>query len=117
MEPLWSSQSFDMLGALLGVLLLIFIVAWVLKRIQQGQGSGRAHLKVLSVLPLSTREKVVLIQAGEEQVLVGVSGAGIQQLHTLKEPVEIVSSAVNGEVPATPSFADALRQVMTRRTP
>ncbi len=106
-----------MLGALLGVLLLIFLVAWVLKRVQQGQGSGRAHLKVVSVLPLSTRERVVLIQAGEEQVLVGVSGAGIQQLHTLKEPVEFSSAAANGESTATPSFAEALRQVMTRRTP
>ncbi len=106
-----------MLGALLGVLLLIFLVAWVLKRIQHGQGSGRAHLKVVSVLPLSTRERVVLIQAGEEQVLMGVSGAGIQHLHTLKEPVEIASTGNGSDAQATPSFADALRQVMTRRTP
>ena len=117
MEPLWSSQSFDMLGALLGVLLLIFLVAWVLKRVQQSHGSGRAHLKIVSVLPLSTRERVVLIQAGEEQVLVGVSGAGIQPLHTLKDPVEVTNNATNGASEETPSFTEALRQVMTRRTP
>ena len=83
MDPSWASQSFNMLGVLTGVLLLIFAAAWLLRRLQQSQGGGRGHLRVVSVLPLSAKERVVLVQAGEEQVLMGVSGAGIQHLHTL----------------------------------
>lgn len=109
-----------MLGALAAVLALIFAAAWVLKRIQHGQASGRQHLKVVSILPLSTRERVVLIQAGEEQVLMGVSGAGIQHLHTLEKP--IVPAPAEGRESASgafpgpgPSFAGLLKAMTGRR--
>ncbi len=111
MEPDWTSQSFDVLGALLGVLVLIFAVAWILKRLQYSQSSTRRHLKVISVLPLSNRERVVLLQAGAEQVLMGVSSAGIQHLHTLKEPVGEKAGSAEA---SPPRFAEQLRNLMTR---
>lgn len=106
-----------MLGALTGVLLLIFAVAWLFRRIQTGQPGGRQHLQIISVLPLSAKERVVLIQVGEEQVLVGVSTAGIHHLHKLTEPVSTTSAATpaNDDGAPTPSFADALRSVVVRR--
>lgn len=109
-----------MLGALTGVLLLIFAVAWLFKRMQAGHSGGRQHLKIVGVLPLSAKERVVLIQAGEEQVLVGVSGAGIHHLHKLNEPVPtaLAETAIGvrsgDEAAATPSFAQALRSALVR---
>ena len=102
-----------MLGALTGVLLLIFAAAWFLRRIQQGQGNGRGHLKIVSVLPLSTKERIVLLQAGEEQVLMGISSAGIQHLHTLKEPIR-PEQLTEGEQQPLTDFASQLRNVMGR---
>ena len=110
MDPNWTSQSFDMLGALLGVLALIFAVAWLLKRVQYRQSSERRHLKIISVLSISARERVILVQAGAEQVLMGVSSAGIQHLHTLKEPVGLTQDTAE---PATGGFAEQLRGLMT----
>ena len=40
----------------------------------------------------------------------GVSGAGIQHLHTLKEPVALEQDVVD---PATGGFAGQLRNLMT----
>ena len=107
-----------MLGALTGVLLLIFAAAWLLRRLQQGQGGGRGHLRIISVLPLSAKERVVLMQAGEEQVLMGVSSAGIQHLHTLTKPVALNDPAMcETSQPATPSssFAEQLKTMMRAR--
>ena len=115
MDASWASQSFDMLGALLGVLLLIFAAAWLMKRIQHGQANGRTHLKIVSVLPLSAKERVVLVQAGSEQVLMGVSNAGIQHLHTLREPIHITpeGGGSQGDV-AKGGFAAQLKHLMQR---
>ena len=109
-----------MLGALTGVLLLIFAVAWLFRRMQAGQSGGRQHLRIVGVLPLSAKERVVLIQAGEEQVLVGVSAAGVHHLHKLDEPVSagLVEATKSGrageEADATSSFAEAFRSVIAR---
>ena len=116
MDPTWTSQTFNMLGALAGVLLLVFAAAWLLRRLQQSQNSGRQHLKIVSVLSLSTKERIILLQAGEEQVLMGVSNAGIQHLHTLKTPID-AAQAEAGRAPADSpmtTFADQLRAVMSR---
>ncbi len=110
-----------MLGALTGVLLLIFAAAWLLRRLQQSQGGSRGHLRIVSVLPLSAKERVVLIQAGEEQVLMGVSGAGIQHLHTLNSPIELndpagIDTGGSAQGGSGASFAEQLKSIMRART-
>ncbi len=105
-----------MLGALTGVLLLIFAAAWLLKKLQQGQGGSRGHLKVVSVLPLSAKERVMLVQVGEEQVLMGVSSAGIQHLHTLNTPIETHTASKAEATPSAGNFAEQLKNIMRTRT-
>jgi flagellar protein FliO/FliZ len=115
MDPSWTSQTFNMLGALSGVLLLIFAAAWLMRRLQQGQGASRGHLRIVSVLPLSTKERIILLQAGDEQVLMGVSGAGIQHLHTLKEPINPDQAELGGRAaPPLADFASQLKNMMSR---
>ena len=116
MDPSWTSQTFNMLGALTGVLLLIFAAAWFLRRLQQGQGSTRGHLRIVSVLPLSAKERIVLLQAGQEQVLMGISSAGIQHLHTLKEPIPS-DQVAESDNPPLADFASQLKNVMNRSRP
>ena len=114
MDPLWTTNSLDMFGALIGVLALIFAAAWLMRRLQHPHGTGKNHLHIVSVLPLSAKERVVLVQAGEQQVLMGVSSAGIQHLHTLDQPVQ--TDASNSEAPHATrlGFAESLRLMMGR---
>ena len=43
-------------------------------------------IEVVSGISLGTREKVVLLRVGREQVLVGVSPAGMRTLHVIRNP-------------------------------
>jgi flagellar protein FliO/FliZ len=78
--------SLRMVGGLLVVLGLLGLVAWFSRRFRIGQRLRGGVIEVTSGLSLGAREKVVLLRVGTEQVLVGVSPAGMRTLHVLKEP-------------------------------
>jgi len=80
----------SMIVSLLFVLIAIFIVAWVLKKLQVG-GSTVNGLKVVTSLNLGSKERLVVVQVGKKQLLLGVTGQQINMLDTLAEPIEVKS--------------------------
>ncbi|NRB42184.1 MAG: flagellar biosynthetic protein FliO, partial [Pseudomonadales bacterium] len=50
-------------------------------------------IQVLAQAPMGVKERVILLQVGSEQVLIGQSVAGLQTLHVLVNPVEEKSLA------------------------
>lgn len=95
------------------VLLLIFILAWLVKRFVPGAGRiSTSHMKVLSTLPLGGKERLMLVDVAGTQMVLGVSVAGIQCLHVFPEP--IVLSAVNTHG-AEMSFAKLLQNFKANR--
>jgi len=91
------------------VIALIFALAWFLRRINGGGGFGQPGLKVVATLPLSTRERVVLVQAGEKQLLLGVAPGRINLLQSFDQPiVEPVNAPVS-------QFANRLKEAVSRR--
>lgn len=113
-EPAASMSGTDM-GAqlsklLLGLLLvvgLIFLLAWLLRRVQQMNPRGTQVIKLVSSQALGPRERLVLVQVGSEQVLIGLSAGCITPLHVLKEPVHLPDSE-----PANPEFAQRLMELL-----
>ena len=69
------------LGALLLVLGLIFGLAWATRRMQNLRGANPASLSIESGLTVGTREKILLVRAEGERLLVGVTPQGITLLH------------------------------------
>lgn len=71
------------------VLLLLFFLAWLVRRLNLVPGAMGASggMKVLAVLPLSNRERLMLVQVGNEQLLLGVTSQQINLLHRLDEPL------------------------------
>lgn len=65
------------------VLALLGGIAWLSRRFRVTGGMRGGAIEVLSGISLGTREKVVLLRVGREQVLVGVSAAGMRTLHVL----------------------------------
>lgn len=92
------------------VVLCIVGLAWILKRAGGLQSSARGALRVIDGVALSTRERLVLVQVGDQQVLLGVAPGRVNRLHVLDEPVRTVSP--EGE--QADSFAARLRDVVTR---
>ncbi|MEF9898522.1 MAG: flagellar biosynthetic protein FliO [Pseudomonas sp.] len=95
------------LGLLL-VLGLIFLLAWLLRRVQNAAPTGGQVIEILGSRTLGPRDRLLLIQVGKEQILIGHSPGSIEALHIMAEPVEVPTSARQ----ATPEFAQRLLELM-----
>jgi flagellar protein FliO/FliZ len=70
----------DLSGVVLSLVLVvgfIFAAAWIVRRMPLGLGRGNGPLKVLAALPLGPRERLVLVEARGEELLIAVSPAGV----------------------------------------
>ena len=76
------------LAAIVG---LIFVLSFFVKRFGSGSFLGNNQLKIVSVLPLGTRERVVLIDAGGQQLLLGITPTQINTLHVFSEPISALT--------------------------
>ncbi len=90
-----SDYFLQILLSLILILLIIFFAAWFLKRYAHVNGAVNGQLKVLGGLSLGQREKVVLLQVGKEQIVIGVTPAQITTLHTLSEPIDVEEEGVS----------------------
>src|SRR6185436_510519 len=71
------------------VLALIFVAAWLMRRLKGFGKTGTGALDIIAELPLSQKERAVLIRVGTQQVLIGVAPGRVSTLHVLTEPVEL----------------------------
>ncbi|PMX46002.1 flagellar biosynthetic protein FliO [Pseudomonas sp. FW301-21B01] len=94
----------------LGLLLvvgLIFVLAWLMRRVQNiGPGNAQV-IEMIGSRALGPRDRLVLVQVGEEQILLGITPGRITPLHVLKTPVNVDASQ-----PATPEFAQRLMELL-----
>jgi flagellar protein FliO/FliZ len=102
-----AGQLGQMLLGLLLVIGLIFALAWLLRRVQQLTPRTGQVIKLLATQPLGPRDRLVLVQVGNEQILLGLSAGRIAPLHVLKEPVHLADAE-----PATPEFAQRLMELL-----
>jgi len=107
-DPLSGTNVVQMILGLFVVLVLVFVIAWLLRRVGGVSLGGGSALKVIAGMSMGARERVVLLQVGEEQLLLGVSPGRVQTLHKLENPVEIEETPVSGALFAD-KLADALR--------
>jgi flagellar protein FliO/FliZ len=107
-SPLTTANLLNTLLGLILVLATIVIMVWLLKRTQQFNTGVDGQLKVLAGIPLGTRERAMLLQIGEEQVLVGVTAQQVTLLYKLESPLTISpkKAAFSGD------FANKLRDAL-----
>ena len=92
-----------MIMSLALVIAFIFAAAFVAKRMPFGVGArGNGALKVLAALPLGPKERLVLVQARGEELLIAVSPAGVFNVGA-QAAVGAAPSAVR-PVESTPTF-------------
>ncbi|HIF9060499.1 TPA: flagellar biosynthetic protein FliO [Photobacterium damselae] len=78
------------LASLLLVIGLIFLLAWLVKRMRVTGFKGRQQeLQIVSQLAVGTKERIALVQVGQEQVLVGITAHNISLLTKLEHPVTL----------------------------
>jgi flagellar biosynthetic protein FliO len=109
------------LFALILVLAVLGALAWFLKRYGPKGGGGNANVRVVGSLNLGGRERIVVVEVGNEWIVVGASPGRINALATMPR-----QDGQNGEAgganatlaphaPAAHSFADWLKQTIDKR--
>ncbi|GAJ78732.1 flagellar biosynthesis protein FliQ [Vibrio sp. JCM 18905] len=84
------------LGSLVLVIGVILLLAWLLKRMQvPAMGGQQKGLRIVSQLPVGTKERIAVVQVGEEQFLVGITSQSIQTLAKLDKPLKEEELATN----------------------
>lgn len=107
-DPNMASSLIQTTLGLLVVLAVIGGAAWAFKRFGNFQTGVQGKLKIVGGISLGTRERVVLLQVGEQQLVVGVAPGQIQTLHVLDEPLPTDAAE------EAPSFSMRLQSAMAK---
>lgn len=93
-SPVFTGNSvIQVVLSLAFVIVLIYAVAWYIRRLQlTTAGTGQA-MQVVSALSVGPRERVVLVQVGEEQLLLGVAPGRVNLLQQFETAVIDVKDA------------------------
>ena len=110
-NPALSTGSYiQVILGLVFVVLLIFSLAWLVRRMGRLQSVIGGSMKLLGGLSLGQRERAVLVQVGETQMLLGVAPGSVRTLHVFDKPVVTTTDSPTGE-----SFADKLNAVLKQK--
>lgn len=74
-------------GSLIFVIAFILFIAWLLKRMQVPAMSNQQGLAIVRQIPVGTKERIAIVQAGDEQFLVGITTQSIQLISKLDKPL------------------------------
>jgi len=95
-------------AGLLLVLVCVIVLAWMMRRFGRLQSSAHGALKVVDGIALSTRERLMLVQVGDTQILLGVAPGRVEAVHVLEQPV----ATGKQDFPATGTFAARFRDAL-----
>lgn len=102
-EAISLGSVLQMATGLLLVLGLIFGAAWFVRRYGRFQGVSSDQLRLLGGIHLGQRERIIMVQADDVCLVVGVSPGCIRTLHVI--PVAQMQKAV--EYPGGPAGAES----------
>lgn len=104
-----ADQMIKMVLGLLFVLVLIFLLAWLFKKYLGAGFISNAALKTIAGVSVGQKERVVLVQVGERQIVVGVASGQVNLLHLVEKGEEV---KLSGE-PNKGLFAEKLKQSLS----
>lgn len=111
-DPTSGNYLLQMVAGLLIVLFCIIVLAWLAKKMNRFQSLPGDSLKIIASLGMGTRDRVVLLQVSDQQILLGVSAGNIQTLHVLDTPIDLTKQQTNDS--SATEFSDKLKNMMTK---
>ncbi len=86
-DPVGAGGMAQVFLGLLLVIGMIVGVAWLARRFGNFQTAASGALRVVGGLSMGPRERVVLVQVGDQQLLLGVAPGRVSTLHVLDKPL------------------------------
>ena len=109
-EPAPADSVLQVFFGLILILLLIGATAWMARRFGRFHAGVDGELRLLGGLSVGTRERVVLVQIGETQLLLGVAPGRVQTLHVLAHPLPITPVKLCQHSPFAQRMLELLKQ-------
>jgi flagellar biosynthetic protein FliO len=107
------------LFALIVVLGVLGALAWFLKRYGPKAMGGSANLRVVGSLNLGGRERLLVVEIGNQWIVVGASPGRVNALATMQKQESAEMSGTGATLaphgPPATSFADWLKQTIDKR--
>lgn len=110
-DPLSASSIINMIMGLGLVLIIIFLMAWLVRKMGGMQLTGSQKMRLLGGISLGAREKVVLIQVENKRLVLGVAQGHVSALHVLEGEYE--SNDDDSSIPAG-AFKEKLLQALSK---
>jgi flagellar protein FliO/FliZ len=102
--------------ALTFVLALLAGLAWFMKRFGPKAAGGSANLRIVGSLNLGGRERLMVVEVGNQWIVVGASPGRVNALATMpKQEGAEQSATLAGHMPAASSFGEWLKQTIDKR--
>lgn len=110
-EPVNVAGFGQMFIGLLFVLAIIAAVVFFIRRIGSFTHLKQNHIRVLSGITVGQRERIMLLQVSDQQLLVGIAPGSIRTLHILdKHVTDEPASPLN-----TNAFAEKLHAILKQK--
>jgi flagellar protein FliO/FliZ len=116
-EPGVSTGGFvQAMLALAFIVALLFALAFAGRKFLGGRAFGQGRLKLLGGLVLGPRERIVLVEAGEYLLVVGIVPGQIRTLHRMKKPAaDTITDGNSLDTPTPlPPLAQSFAQILQK---
>jgi flagellar protein FliO/FliZ len=103
--------------ALTFVLGLLAGLAWLMKRFGPRGGAQAGVLRIVGALSLGGRERIMVLEVGDQWIVVGASPGRVNALATLPRPegAPVAAPTAHPDFPTAGSFAAWLKQTIEQR--
>lgn len=99
--------------ALALIVCLLLGTAWLARKVSGGKGFGQGGMKIVGGVALGPRERIVLLEIGDEWLVIGIVPGQIRTLHRLQKGAAIPADAIAASVDKP--FTQWLQSVTERR--
>ncbi|MGH1485035.1 MAG: flagellar biosynthetic protein FliO [Cellvibrionaceae bacterium] len=110
-----TSNILQMMMGLAVVVFMIFALVWLIKKVGYASYQVSNLMKIKSCLPISTKEKLLIVEVGDEQLIIGVAPGFVGHIKTLDKPISENDKNLT-ENSSSSVFADKLKAMLKGET-
>ena len=110
-----TGSLFQTIFALMFVLALLAALAWALKRWGPRGHIGAGGLRIVSALNLGGRERIIVVEVGDQWIVVGAAPGRVNALATMPRQDSGAPATLAPHAPSASSFSEWLKQTIEKR--
>lgn len=84
-----SSEIVSMLTSTAVVIAVIVALGWLYSRSKLAGTGSRDVIQVVASRALGAKERLLLVEIADQQLLIGMTSANVQTLHVFEKPIDI----------------------------